>query len=74
MINWKSIEFLEEYNEELLTENLLLHLKIEKAIDYIKQRKLEVAEEDLQWVEMKVEEYNTEYNKLLQILGEKQDE
>ena len=51
MVNWKSIEFLEEYNEELLTENLLLHLKIEKAIDYIKQRKLEVADEELKWVE-----------------------
>ena len=37
MIRWKSIEFLEEYNEELLTENLLLHLKIEKAINYIKE-------------------------------------
>ena len=35
MIRWKSIEFLEEYNEELLTENLLLHLKIDKAISYI---------------------------------------
>ena len=74
MINWKSIEFLEEYNEELLTENLLLHLKIEKAIEYIKQRKLEVDEEELQWVEMKVEEYNTEYNKLLEILGDKEIE
>ena len=73
MIRWKSIEFLEEYNKELLTENFLLHLKIEKSIEYIKQRKLEVAEE-LQWVEMKVEEYNTEYNKLLEILGDKDND
>ena len=61
MINWKSIEFLEEYNEELLTENLLLHLKLEKLKDLIKDYPL-----DIEHIEFKY--------KLLEIIGDKENE
>lgn len=67
-------EYDDDNLEEVFNENAKLKIKINKAIEYIKQRKLEVAEEELQWVEMKVEEYNTEYNKLLEILGDKESE
>ena len=60
MINWKSIEFLEDYNEELLTENLMLHLKIEKVIECIKNHK--------------VGSYTAEEQKILNILGVKDEE
>ena len=70
MIRWKSIEFLEEYNEELLTENLLLHLKIDKAISYIYVLK------------NNVKDFKTEYKEDMlnmlddigNILGDKQNE
>lgn len=61
MVNWKSIEFLEDYNEELLTENLLLHLKLEKLKDLIKDYPL-----DVEYIEFKY--------KLLEIIGDEKDE
>ena len=60
--------------QDLLVELLVRHLKREiKSIEYINKRLLEVADEELQWVEMKVDEYNKEYYKLLFILGGKDE-
>ena len=68
IINTQALEIarLKEVDRKLLE-------RIDNAIEYINKRLLEVANEELQWVEMKVDEYNKEYYNLLSKLGGKDE-
>lgn len=60
-------------NNQYLTELFIQQNKINRAIEYIKERLIEVANEELQWVEMGVGDYNKEYKILLEILEGKNE-